>query len=156
VQTGTATLDFTVTHIPEQTFAYVVRRLDPAEIGQFVRGASARVELFAEGHGGVFGPPMSVASPPDDEGAIALEVGFAVLPGTPAQAPIEVRTLPATVAIVHRHLGAYETLDGGCYARLFSEAHDQGFTPVSAPRERYLGDDEETGEPVTEIVWPIA
>jgi effector-binding domain-containing protein len=156
VQTVGATLDFTVTHVPEQTFAYVVRRVAPEQIGEFVRGASGRVELFAQGHGGVLGPAMSVASPPDEDGALALEVGFEVLPGTPAEPPIEVRTLPATVAIVHRHLGAYETLDGIYYARLFSEAHDRGFTPVSAPRERYLGDDEETGEPVTEIVWPIS
>ena len=156
MQTAASTRDFSITHVCEQTFAYVVRRLEPEQIGEFVRGATARVELFAEGNGGVIGPPMSVAAPPDEDGAITLEVGFEVLPGTPAAPPVEVRTLPATVAIVHRHVGRYETLDGAYYARLFSEAHDQGFTPVSAPRERYLGDDAETGEPVTEIVWPIS
>ena len=152
----TTTLEFTITHVPEQTFAYVMRRVEPEQIGEFVRGAIGRVELFAEARGGTIGPPMSVASPPDEEGAIALEVGFEVPAGTLPEAPVEVRTLPATVAIVHRHVGPYEGLDGTYYARLFSDAHDHGFTPVSAPRERYLGDDEETGRPVTEIVWPIS
>ncbi|HEY6961380.1 MAG TPA: GyrI-like domain-containing protein [Gaiellaceae bacterium] len=149
---STLALDFTITHVPEQTFAYVVRRVAPDQIGEFVAGALERVGR-AVGPA-ILGPPMSVSSAPDEQGGLVLEVGFTVAPGTTAEPPVEVRTLPASVAIIHRHVGPYEDLGGSFYSELFSQAHDQGFTPVSAPRERYLG--EEDGVPVTEIVWPIA
>jgi effector-binding domain-containing protein len=151
---STLALDFTVTHVPEQTFAYVVRHVEPAEIGEFVGGAIDRIARFAVDHGGAQGPPMSVSSAPDEQGGLVLEVGWPVLPGTQPEHPIEVRTLPATVAIVHRHVGPYSDLGGSFYSALFSHAHDEGFTPVTAPRERYIGD--EDGLPVTEIVWPIS
>jgi effector-binding domain-containing protein len=147
-------LDFTVTHASEQTFAYVVRRVAPQEAGEFVHGAIERVRTFADTHGGPQGPPMTVSSAPDEYGALVLEVGWPVAPGTEGEAPVEVRTLPATVALVHVHVGPYDDLPG-LYPELFTQAHEQGYTPTAAPRERYLnapGD----GLPVTEIVWPIA
>ena len=151
---STIALDFTVTHVPEQTFAYVVRTVAPGEAGEFIQGAIDRVKAFADSHGGVQGPPMTISTAPDEHGALVLEAGWPVPTGTTAEPPVEVRTLPATVAIVHLHVGSYEDLPG-LYSELFAQAHQQGYTPMSAPRERYLtapGD----GPPVTEIVWPIA
>jgi len=151
---NTATLEFTVTHVPEQTFAYVVRRVGPGEASDFIPGAIARVRRFADAHGGVQGPPMTISTAPDEAGALVLEVGWPVPPGTLAEAPVEVQTLPAAVALVHLHVGSYDELPA-LYGALLAEAHEQGYSPVAAPRERYLttpGD----GPPVTEIVWPVA
>lgn len=151
---STLTLEFTVSHVPEQTFAYVPRTVAAGEAPEFIRGAISRVHTFAEAHGGAAGPPMTLSAAPDEHGALSLEVGWPVAAGTVAEPPIEVRTLPATVAIVHLHVGPYEELPA-LYGELFAQAHEHGYTPVSMPRERYLtapGD----GPPVTEIVWPVA
>jgi effector-binding domain-containing protein len=145
--------EFTVTHVPEETFAYVVRTVAPHEAGEFIQGALARVREFAEAHGGPVGPPMTVPSAPDESGVLTMEAGWPVPAGTPAEPPVGVRTLPATVALVHVHVGPYEDLPA-LYAALYADAREQGYTPVASPRERYLtrpGD----GPPVTEIVWPI-
>jgi effector-binding domain-containing protein len=151
---STLALEFTVTHVPEQTFAFVVRTVGPGEAGEFIRGAIARVHAFAEAHGGAQGPPLAIPSAPDEDGALALEVGWPVAAGTAAEPPVEVRRLAPTVALVHLHVGPYEELPA-LYRELSEQAHDRGFTLAAPPRERYLtapGD----GPPVTEIVWPIA
>jgi effector-binding domain-containing protein len=152
-----STVEFThsVTNVPEQTFAFVVRRVAPEEIGEFVTGALERVAKFAALRDGVQGPPMSVSAAPDDEGNLALEVGFPVAPGTLAEPPVEVRVLPATRAFVHRHVGPYEDIDAEYYADVYSRMQELGYAPVGAPREIYLGGPH-VCVPVTEIVWPIA
>jgi len=147
-------LEFTVTHVPEQTFAYVVRRVEPGEAAEFIPGAIARVREFADLNGGPTGPPMTISSPPDEAGALVLEVGWPVPAGTAAVAPIEIRRLPAAVALVHVHVGPYDELPG-LYRELITQAHDAGYTPVSTPRERYLTTPDD-GPHVTEIVWPLA
>ena len=155
---GMATVDeltHSVIEVPEQTFAFVVRRVAPDEIGQFVAGALDRVAMFAAPRGGVQGPPMSVSAAPDEEGNLALEVGFPVAPGTQPELPVEVRVLPATRAFVHRHAGRYEDLDAEYYAGVYSHMQQLGYSPVGAPREIYLGGPH-VCVPVTEIVWPIA
>ena len=146
--------EFTVTRVPEQTFAYVVRSVALGDVGEFVGGAIERVSGFARAHGGAQGPPMTISSAPDENGIVVLEVGWPVPVGTAPEPPVEVRTLPATDAIVHLHVGPYDDLPE-LYRELYAQAHEHGLTPAGAPRERYLtapGD----GTPKTEIVWPIA
>jgi effector-binding domain-containing protein len=153
-----ATLErsFTVKQVPEQTFAFVVRRVvTHDEIGEFVTGALERVGRFAAAHGGAQGPPMSLVAAPDEEGGLAFEVGFPVAAGTRPEPPVEVRNLPATLAVVHRHAGPYTDLDADFYADLFMQVHAFGYTTISTPRELYLGGPN-VCIPVTEIVWPIA
>jgi len=153
---ATVERSFTVKQVPEQTFAFVVRRVvTHDEIGEFVTGALRRVGRFASAHGGAQGPPMSIIAAPDEEGGLGFEVGFPVAAGTLAESPVEVRTLPATLAVVHRHAGPYTDLDADFYADLFAQMHSLGYTTVSTPREIYLGGPN-VGAPVTEIVWPIA
>jgi effector-binding domain-containing protein len=150
----TERLDLTVTHVPEQTFAYVVRRVLPHEAPEFVQGAIARVLAFAEAYGAPQGPPTTISSAPDDAGAVVLEVGWPVSPGTTAEPPVEVRALPPTIAVVHLHVGPYEELPA-VYGAVQAEARAAGYVLGGAPRERYLawpGDD----PPVTEIVWPVS
>src|SRR5205085_688393 len=84
---------------------------------------------------GPTGPPMTISSPPDEAGALVLEVGWPVPAGTAAVAPIEIRRLPAAVALVHVHVGPYDELPA-LYRELITQAHDAGYTPVSTPRER--------------------
>jgi hypothetical protein len=147
-------LEFTVTHVPEQTFAYVVRRVALDEAAEFIPGAIAMVRRFADAHGGPAGPAMSISSPPDDTGALVLETGWPVPAGTVAAAPIEIRRLPAIVALVHVHVGPYSELPA-LYQEFVAQAHDARYTPVSTPRVRYLTTPDDD-LPVTEIVWPLA
>ena len=153
---ATVELSLTVKQVPEQTFAFVVRRVvTQHEIGEFVTGALERVGRFAAAHGGALGPPMSLVAAPDEEGGLAFEVGFPVAAGVRPEPPVEVRTLPAALAVVHRHAGPYTDLDADFYADLFMRVHGMGYTPVSTPREIYRGGPN-VCIPVTEIVWPIA
>ena len=66
-------------------------------------------------------------------------------------------TLPATRALVMKHVGPYTAL-GKSY-RLMSEVMEEnGLTPADAPREIYVTDPEEVSDPneyETLIVWPI-
>ena len=148
-------LDFEVVNVPEQTFAFVVRRVEADRVGEFITGAIERVAAFAGDHGGLFGPPMAIASAPDEQGAMVVEVGWPVAPGTAPVAPVEVRRLPATRAAVHRHVGEYEELSD-VYGELFSALLESGLTPTSGPRERYVSTPVPGVPPVTEIVWPVA
>src|SRR5581483_7521281 len=149
-------LDLEIRDVPGETFAFVVRRVPPGQAGEFIGGAIARVEHFARARGGVVGPPFSISSAPDDEGELAIEAGWPVLPGTEPEPPVEVRTLPPTRALVLRHVGPYEELDGAFYAELLARAHGLGLQPVGGPRERYLVAPGPDWEPVTEVVWPVA
>ena len=149
-------LEFEVVDLPQETFAFVVRRVAPHELGEFVHGALIRVAEFAAVCGGPQGPPMAITTAPDEYGSLVVEAGWPVASDAEPVSPVEVRTLNATRALRHVHVGPYEELDAGFYAQLFTAAHDQGLTLASAPRERYLNDPTSGEEPLTEIVWPIS
>lgn len=149
-------LELEVVDLPQQTFAFVVRRVAPGEVGEFIQGAIARVAEFAAANGGPQGPPMAITTAPDEYGSMVVEAGWPVAPDAAPASPVEVRTLPATRALRHLHIGPYEELGGGFYADLFAAAHEQGLTPASAPRERYLNDPSTGEAPLTEIVWPLS
>jgi effector-binding domain-containing protein len=151
-----AALEFEIVDLPEETFAFVVRRVAPDEVGEFIDGALGRVAEFAAGHGGPQGPPMAITTAPDELGSLVVEAGWPVGSSVEPAAPVEVRTLPATRALRHLYAGPYEELGSGLYADLYTAAHEQGLTPTSAPRERYLNDPATGREPLTEIVWPLS
>ena len=148
--------EFEVVDLPQETFAFVVRRVTPSEVGEFIHGALGRVAEFAAAHGGAQGPPMAICTAPDEYGSMVVEAGWPVAAEALPAAFIEVRTLPATRALRHLHVGPYEELAADFYAELFHEAHEQGLSPVSAPRERYLNDPSSGEEPLTEVVWPLS
>ncbi len=149
-------LEFEVVDLPEETFAFVVRRVAPDEVGEFIHGALSRVAEFAAVSGGPQGPPTAIITAPDEFGSVVVEAGWPVPFDAEPAAPIEVRTLQATRALRHLHVGPYEQLAGGLRAELQAAAHERGLKPASAPRERYLGDLPDGEEPLTEIVWPLS
>jgi effector-binding domain-containing protein len=151
-----AALEFEIVDRPEETFAFVVRRVAPTEVGEFIVGALARVAEFAADRGGAQGPPMAITTAPDEYGSLVVEAGWPVAADAAPAAPVEVRTLAATRAIRHLHAGPHEELGGELYAELYAAAHEHGLMPTSAPRERYLTDRATGGEPLTEIVWPLS
>jgi effector-binding domain-containing protein len=151
-----AALEFEVVDLPEETFAFVVRRVAPDEVEEFIHGALTRVAEFAVLFGGPQGPPMAIITTPDEDGSLVVEAGWPVAGAALPAAAVEVRTLPATRALRHLHVGPYEELGAEFYADLFTAAHEHGLTPASAPRERYLNDPATGEEPLTEIVWPLS
>ena len=149
-------LELEVRDLPAETFAFVVRRVDAADAGEFIDGAIGRVGRFAQTHGGPAGPPLAIVSAPDDEGALVIEAGWPVHAGTEPEPPVEIRTLAPTRAVVHRHEGPYEDFGAPFYSELLAQLHEAGFTPVSGPRERYVRGPAPGRPPLTEVAWPIA
>ena len=150
------TLEFEVVDVSEETFAFVVRRVTSDEAAEFIHGALARVTEFAAAFGGVQGPATVIATAPDEFGARIVEAGWPVVAAAVSDGAVEVRTLRATRALRHLHVGPHEELHGGFYADLFAAAHERGLRPESGPRERYLNYPTSGEEPVTEIVWPLS
>ena len=72
-----AALEFEIVDLPEETFAFVVRRVAPTEVGEFIHGALARVAEFAAVRGGPQGPPMAITTAPDEYGSLVVEAGLA-------------------------------------------------------------------------------
>jgi effector-binding domain-containing protein len=145
-----------IVDLPQETFAFVVRRVEPDEAGEFVHGALSRVAEFAARFGGAQGPPTVISTAPDADGARVVEAGWPVTADAVPAPPVELRTLRATRALRHLHVGPFEELDGEFYADLLETAHEQGLRPMSAPRERYLDDPAAGEEQATEIVWPVS
>ena len=103
------------------------------------------------------GPPFCVCPFADGEGMLAPETGWPVGQDVPPQPPVEVKTYPATRALVYTHVGPYDRL-GSSY-RLMSEVMArQGLESAGDPIEIYVSDPEEVADPkdyVTVIEWPI-
>ena len=149
-------LECEVVVLPEETFAFVVRPVASGEAAEFIHGALARVAEFATAFGGAQGPPLVITSAPDEFGSRVVEAGWPVAATAVSDGAVEVRTLHATRALRHVHIGPYEKLGGGPYAELFAAAHERGLRLGSGPRERYLDDPGSGEESVTEIVWPLS
>ena len=103
-------LEFEIVDLPQETFAFVVRRVAPHEVGEFIHGALARVAEFAAPSGGPQGPPMAITTAPDEYGSLVVEAGWPVARTPCPSRPVEVRTLAATRALRHLHVGPYEEL----------------------------------------------
>ena len=106
---------------------------------------------------GFHGPPICVCPFPDENGMLDAEIGWPVAREVPGRGRIEAKTLPATRALVMKHVGPYHAV-GRSY-RLMSEVMEEnGLTAVGDPRELYVTDPEEVADPndyETLIVWPI-
>jgi DNA-binding transcriptional MerR regulator len=133
-------------HVPQDELSVVIPK-DIAEVHGYVR------ELGL----GFHGPPICVCPFPNEDGTQDAEIGWPVATDVPGRGRIELKTLPATRALVMKHVGPYTAL-GNSY-RLMSEVMEEnGITPTGAPREVYVTDPEEVSDPneyETLIVWPV-
>ena len=128
------------------------------EMPEVVPKAIAEVHAYVQELGlGFQGPPICVCPFPGEDGKLDSQIGWPVAEDVPGRGRIELKTLPATRALVMKHLGPFTAL-GQSY-RLMSEVMEQhGLTPTDAPREIYVTDPEEVADPnqyETVIVWPI-
>jgi effector-binding domain-containing protein len=118
----------------------------------------SEVHAYVEELGiGFHGPPICICPFPDDDGKLAAEIGWPVAEDVTGRGRIELKTLPATRAVVMKHVGPYEAL-GRSYRLLTEVLEDSGITPTDAPREIYVSDPEDVADPndyETLIVWPI-
>ena len=94
------TLEFEIVDLREETFAFVVRRVEPDEADEFIHGALERVAGFAAAFGGIQGRRPDHHTPPDELGARIVEAGWPVAASAVSDGAVEVRTLHATPALV--------------------------------------------------------
>jgi DNA-binding transcriptional MerR regulator len=147
-----------VREVPEQRVVSVHDRASEATIGQVIPQAIDRVHGFLASHGvEPAGAPICITSPWDDAGEMELDTGWPVGVDVETEPPFEALTLPATRALVMRHVGPYQELHTS-YRLMCETMEEQGLTPAGPVREVYVTNPEEVPDPadyVTEIVWPI-
>jgi DNA-binding transcriptional MerR regulator len=143
----------------DEVQALVVREhVHQDEMSEVVPRDIAEVHAYVQELGlGFHGPPICVCPFPNEDGTLDAQIGWPVAEDVAGRGRIEPTTLPATRALVMKHVGPYTAL-GKSY-RLMSEVMEEnGLTPVDAPREVYVTDPEEVTDPneyETVIVWPI-
>jgi len=143
----------------DEVKALVVREhVHQDEMSEVVPRDIAEVHAYVQELGlGFHGPPLCVCPFPNEDGTLDTQIGWPVPEDVPGRGRIEPTTLPATRALVMKHVGPYTAL-GKSY-RLMSEVMEEnGLTPTDTPREVYVTDPEEVTDPnqyETVIVWPI-
>ena len=147
-----------VTEVPEQRIVARHDQASEATISQVIPAAIEAVHTFL-GSRGVepAGAPLCITTPWDDEGTMEIDTGWPVAAEVEAEAPFEAVTLPASRALVMRHVGPYDQLHTS-YRLMCETMEEHGLTPAGPSREAYLTNPEEVPDPddyVTEIVWPI-
>jgi DNA-binding transcriptional MerR regulator len=144
--------------LDEEKVLVIRERVHQDEVSTVIPKDIAEVHAYVQELGlGFHGPPICVCPFPNEDGTLDAEIGWPVPKDVPSRGRIEFRTLPATRALVMKHIGPFTSL-GNSY-RLMSEVMEEnGITPTDAPREVYVTDPEEVSDPneyETLIVWPV-
>jgi DNA-binding transcriptional MerR regulator len=147
-----------IKHVPERRVAVVRERVQESAIKEVIPRQIMAVGHYLQEIGAqALGPPLCVCPFADGEGMLALETGWPVGDDVPPRPPIEVKTYPATRALIFKHVGPFDGL-GRAY-RLMSEVMEHhGLEPAADPVEIYETDPAEVADPneyVTFIEWPI-
>ena len=147
-----------VKDVPERRVAVVSERGHENEMSEIIPRQIETVGGYLRELGvRPLGAPICVCPFPDAEGMLAPETGWPVAHDVPPRPPIEVKTHPATRALVFKHVGPYEQLSRSY--RLMAEVMErQGLTPAGDPVEVYWSDPQEVTDPneyVTFVEWPI-
>ena len=128
--------------------------LDPV-ISEGINGVADYLQkLGARGAG----PPFTLSSDADDEGKIAVAIGWPTAEKLPGRGRIESFVLPAGRVAWAVYRGPYRGLPGA-YRALYEWILEQGHDVGGDPREIYYTDPDEVPDPadyVTGIVWPLA
>ncbi len=87
------------------------------------------------------GPPFAryFSDPTAGEESLVWEVGFPVAPGVTAEAPFEVKEIPAALSAVHVHKGPLEEL-GTAWPAFIQWLGANGYAPVGPPTQIFPGD----------------
>ena len=147
-----------VKQIPARRVAVVSERVHESTMSEVIPRQIMVVGGYLKEIGAQpLGPPLCVCPHPDADGMLTHETGWPVAEDVEGRPPVEVKTYPATRALVYKHVGPFDRL-GRSY-RLMSEVmQHQGLTPAGEPIEIYETDPEEVTDPneyVTFIEWPI-
>jgi DNA-binding transcriptional MerR regulator len=147
-----------VKDVPEQP-ALVIRERAPLEkLPEIIPAAIDEVHARLQEVGAGFqGPPFVVCPFPDDDGLIALEIGWPVAEPVAGAGRVEATVLPACTVVSLLHRGHYQELDR-TYRALDELVKREGLTTAGAPREIYETSPEEVPDPadwLTEVQLPI-
>jgi DNA gyrase inhibitor GyrI len=104
--------------------------------------AFSRLGSFLSAHG--ITPQGSIfaryySDPSVGEANLVWEVGIAVPAGTTAEAPFEIKDIPASLTAVHDHHGALEAL-GGAWGTMLQWASTNGYQLSGPPTQVFKGD----------------
>ena len=139
--------------VPAQRAAIVrIRGMVPDLPG--LMGGAFKATAAAIGRGGahVSGPPFARYLTMHEP--FEAEVGFPFVGGLEATDGIEIVDLPGGRVVTVRHLGSYDTV-GETWDRAAAWIGEHGLTVLGPPWECYLTGPDESGSPITEIVWPV-
>jgi DNA-binding transcriptional MerR regulator len=103
------------------------------------------------------GPPFTLSSDPDDEGEIAVAIGWPTADKLPGRGHVESLVLPGGHVAWAVYRGPYGGL-AGAYRALYEWIVGHGHEVIGDPREIYYTDPDEVPDPadyVTGIVWPV-
>jgi DNA-binding transcriptional MerR regulator len=147
-----------IEEVPAQRYAVVRERVRNEQLPELIPRQIDAVHAYLQEVGARFvGPPICVCPFPDEEGLAWCEIGWPVEGHVEGRPPVEIKTYPASRALVFKHVGPYTELSRSY--RLMSELMEEnGLEPAGDPREIYDSDPEEVPDPndyVTLIVWPI-
>jgi len=118
------------------------------------QAAFERLAGFLAGRGAApAGAPFAryFSDPSKGEADLLWEVGFPVATGVAAEAPFEVKDLPATLAAVHVHRGPYEQL-ATAWPVLVQWVISNGYQPAGSPVQVFQGD---PSAPAVEMRLPV-
>ena len=104
--------------------------------------AFGRLSGFLAGRGVTpSGPPFAryFSDPSVGEANLVWEVGFPVAAGVAAEAPLEIRDLPATLSVVHVHRGPLEEL-GTAWPHMIEWIISNGYQPAGPATQVFKGD----------------
>lgn len=87
------------------------------------------------------GPPFAryFSDPSVGEANLVWEVGFPVAAGVTAEAPFEIRDLPAALTVIHVHRGPLEEL-GSAWGQMIEWITGNGYQPAGPAEQVFKGD----------------
>jgi effector-binding domain-containing protein len=92
-----------------------------------------------------------LSDPSAGEAQLRWEVGFPVAPGAAAEAPFEVRDLPASLSAVHVHRAPYDEL-AAAWPAFVQWILANGYQPAGPPMQLFSGD---LAAPEVEMRMPV-
>ena len=143
--------------LPPQRLLVVRDRVAPEDLAEVIPRDIKRVGKYLGELGALPpGPPVCICPFPDEEGLTSTATGWPA-PEAPARDEIAELVLPATRALVMKHVGPYDLLRRS-YRLLEEVIADNDLETTGDPREVYVSDPMVVTNPAeyeTLIIWPV-